>query len=225
MWSIKLKGGKLEKMKIGIIGSGHIGSTVGALWIKAGHEILFSSRHPEHLTALVAQLGPKAHAGSIAEAVAFSDVLLLSVPWGGVAEAIGAAGSLAGKIVIDTTNQYGRGGLEHFPNGISALEFNAHRMPGAKLVKSYNTLTSGFQASAAGRTGPTRVAMPYAGENADAKQVVAGLITDSGFDPFDVGGWKEAHFLEAPRRPGAFYGEEWHLDTAAELLAQLTKRG
>lgn len=209
-------------MNIGIIGSGHIGGTIGGLWAKAGHHVLLSSRNPEQLTELVNAIGPNARAGSIREAAQFGEVVLLSVPWAGVEEAIAAAGSLDGKIVIDTTNQFARGGVQQLPDNISAVEFNARRIKGARLVKAYNTLTSGFQAQSAGRSGPQRVAMPYVGEDAEAKRIVAGLIIDSGFDPFDVGGWAEAHFMEPPRRPNAFYGEEWHLDTAQALLNQLT---
>lgn len=211
-------------MKIGIIGSGHIGATVGQLWTRAGHEVLFSSRHPEQLSELLRDAGANARAGSIREAADFGEVVLLSVPWRAVEEALAAAGSLAGKIVIDTTNQFAAGGVQPLPGGISALEFNARRARGARLVKAYNTLTSGFLAQSAGRSGQQRVVMPYAGEDAQARQVVERLIAESGFDPFDVGGWSEAYLIEPPRRPGAFYGEEWHLDTARTLLNQLTQR-
>lgn len=208
-------------MKIGIIGSGRIGSTVGRLWAQAGHSILFSSRHPERLASLVATIPGDVRVGTIEEAAQFGNVLLLSVPWVGVEEALAAAGSLSGKIVIDTTNQYAAMGVQVLPNGMSAAEFNARRAPGARWTKAYNTLTSGFQAESAGRKGPERVVMPYAGKDSDAKRIVATLINDSGFEPFDVGGWAEAHWIEAPRRPGSFYGEEWHLDTARAFLAEL----
>ncbi|GHO72338.1 hypothetical protein KSD_01090 [Ktedonobacter sp. SOSP1-85] len=209
-------------MHLGIIGSGHIGATVGKLWAKAGHSVLFSSRNPEQLAELVKVAGPNTHAGSIQEATEFGEVVLLAVPWDGVEEALAAAKLRNGAIVIDTTNQFSAGSLQVFPGGISALEFNARRAKGARVVKAYNTLTSGFLAKVAGRSGQQRVAMPYAGEDAQAKQVVARLISESGFDPFDVGGWSEAHFIEPPRRPGAFYGEEWQLDTARAVLGRLT---
>ena len=92
-------------LKIGIIGSGNIGSTLGELWIKAGHEVLFSSRHPEQLQGLVTRLGPKAHAGTPREAATFGDVILVSVPYAALPE-IGRdlAKELPGKIVLDTCN-------------------------------------------------------------------------------------------------------------------------
>lgn len=211
-------------MNIGIIGSGRIGGTVGRLWAQAGHQVLFSSRRPEQLQGLAAQVGHGARIGSIREAAQFGEVVLLSVPWMGVEAALAAAGPLDGKILIDTTNQFTSTGLEQLPDGMSASAFNARRARGARLVKAYNTLTAGFQAAAAGRTGPQRVVMPYAGEDVVAKHVVARLIDDSGFEPFDIGGWELVQYIEPPRRPGAFYGEEWHLDTARDLFAQLSGR-
>jgi len=89
-------------MNIGIIGSGRIGGTVGRLWAQAGHSILFSSRNPEQLIDLVRSVGSNARNGTIRDAAEFGEVVLLSVPWGGVQEALDAAGSLYGKIVIDT---------------------------------------------------------------------------------------------------------------------------
>ena len=96
------------------------------------------------------------------------------------------AGSLERKIVIDTTNQFGRDGWEDLGGG--PRQVNAARMPGARYTKAFNTLTSGFQAQAAGRTGPDRVVMFLCGDDEEAKGVVAGLIDDAGFTPVDMGG-------------------------------------
>jgi predicted dinucleotide-binding enzyme len=209
-------------MKIGIIGAGHIGGNAGRLFAQAGHDVLFSfSRDPRSLADLAAATGPRATHGTPGEAVKFGEVVMLSVPWGVIDEALAQAGSLAGKIVIDTTNQFGSQGVAKLPGGSSAAEYNQRRMPGAKLVKAYNTLTSGFQASAAGRTGADRVVLFYAGEDPDAKATVAALIDDSGFAPVDLGGWNTVHYMEAPRRPGAVYGEEYHLADAQAFVAQL----
>ena len=212
---------RITYMNIGVIGSGHIGGTVGRLWAQAGHSVFFNSRNPEDLTDLVRSVGANAHSGTIQEATDFGEVVLLSVPWGGVQEALDAAGSLDGKIVIDTTNQFSPNGVVQLPGGISALEFNQQRAKGAKLVKAYNTLTAGFQASSAGQQGVDRVVMPYVGRDANAKQVAAQLINDSGFEPFEIP-FELVHAIEPPRRPNAFYGEEWHLDTARALVAQLS---
>src|SRR5438477_5941943 len=94
-----------DKLKIGVIGSGHIGGTIGGLWIKAGHPVLFSSRHPDELKDLVAGLGPLAEAGTVAQAIAYGDALLIAVPYGALPQ-IGQdyGGALKGKIVLDACN-------------------------------------------------------------------------------------------------------------------------
>jgi 8-hydroxy-5-deazaflavin:NADPH oxidoreductase len=206
-------------MRIGIIGAGRIGSNAGRLFAMSGHELLFSfARDPNDLSTRAEAVGPRARTGTPSEAVAFGEVVMLSVPWRTIDEALAQAGPLGGKIVIDTTNQFGANGVVELPGGMSAAEYNAERMPGARLVKAYNTLTSGFQAEAAGRTGPDRVVMFYAGEDVEAKQVVARLIEDSGFTAVDMGGWDTVKYMEAPRRPGAVYGEEYHLPEARAFV-------
>ena len=149
-----------------------------------------------------------ARAGTPAEAAAFGDVVILAVPWPLIGDAIAQAGSLDGKVVIDTTNPFGPGGWE-IPEGRTSTQVNQERLPGAKVVKSFNTLTAGFQQEAAGRTGDARVAMFLAGDDAEAKAVVAGLVEDAGFDPVDTGAAADSTILEAPRRAGAVYGEEY----------------
>ena len=184
--------------------------------------MLFSySRDPAKLQALAAAAGAGARAGTPAEAASFGEVVLLSVPWDGIDDAVRAAGSLAGRIVIDTTNQFGAAGLVQLPEGLTAAEVNAARLPGARPVKTFNTLTAGFQAQAAQRTPERRVAMFLAGEDGQAKQVVAGLVADAGFEPVDLGGWQQVAIMEAPRRPGAVYGEEYRPDAARRIAAAL----
>jgi predicted dinucleotide-binding enzyme len=193
------------------------------MFVRAGHEVLISlSRSPDKLAEIATKLGPKARAGTPPEAVAFGDVVLFSVRWSLIDLALQQAGSLSGKIVIDTCNQFGPGS-ELIPKGMTAARFNQNRMPGARLVKTFNTLTAGFQHSESGRSGPDRVAMFYAGDDAEAKRIVGQLIDESGFVPIDVGGLDDATPMEAPRRPGAVYGEEYHEDTAKAFLAQHRK--
>ena len=203
-------------MRIAIVGTGRIGANAARLFARAGHEVVLSfSRDQDKLEALAAELGGRA--ASPREAVQAAEVVFFSVPWRMVDEVLEQTGSLAGKIVIDTTNQYGRAGWEDL-GGRTAAQVNAGRMPGARYTKAFNTLTSGFQAEAAGRTGPDRVVMFLCGDDEEAKRVVAGLIDDAGFTPVDMGGTADAAPMEAPRRPGAVYGEEVHEPEAREFV-------
>jgi 8-hydroxy-5-deazaflavin:NADPH oxidoreductase len=118
--------------------------------------------------------------------------------------------------VIDTSNQFGS--VSPPAEGQTAAEHNAARMPGARYTKSFNTLTSGFQAEVADRTGDDRVVQWICGDDAEAKRAVAGLITDAGYVPVDLGGTADCAVMEAPRRPGAVYGEEYRLADAPKVL-------
>lgn len=206
-------------MQIGVIGAGRIGGNAARLLTQAGHDVVVSfSRDPQRLQAFADEIG--ARAGSPAEA-AEADVVILSVPWRLVPEAVEQAGGLDGRIVIDTTNQFGPGGVEEIPGGLTAAQFNQQRMPGARLVKSFNTLTSAFQAAEAGRPEDTRVVLFLCGDDAEAKEIVAGLIRDAGFEPVDVGGLADATVMEAPRRDGAVYGEEYRPAEARAVVEAL----
>jgi predicted dinucleotide-binding enzyme len=196
-------------MRIAVIGPGRIGGNAARLLARAGHEVTLAfSRDQERLRALAEEIG--ATATDAAAAVADADVVILSVPWRLVDEALAQTGPLDGKVVIDTTNQFGAGGLEALPDGQTAVQVNQRRMPGARLVKTFNTLTSAFQASEAHRPDPDqRVVLFLAGDDVEAKEIVSGLIRDAGFEPADVGGLADASVMEAPRRDGAVYGEEY----------------
>ena len=205
-------------MRIGIIGAGRIGGNAARLFAKAGHDVLVSySRDEGKLAQLATAIGGRA--GTPREAVEFGEVVLFSVPWRLVDDVLSEAGALAGTIVIDTTNQFGGDGWEDL-GGRTAAQVNAARMPGGRYTKSFNTMTAGFQAEAAGRAGPDRVVMFLCGDDEDAKRVVAGLIDDAGFTPVDIGGTADAAPMEAPRRPGAVYGEEVHEDEARAFMAE-----
>ena len=132
--------------------AGGIGGNAARLLARAGHDVLVSfSRDPAKLRALADAIGERAVAVTPSEAVRDGEVVMLSVPWPVVEEALAEAGPLAAKTVLDTTNQFGPNGLEQLPEGTSAAQVNAERMPGARLVKSFNILTACFQAEAAER--------------------------------------------------------------------------
>ena len=204
-------------MRVGIIGAGRIGGGIAWQLAGAGHEVLLSfSRDPQSLEVLAAELGPGVTTGSPADAVEFGEVVVLSVPWSTLPQALEQAGPLVGKIVIDTTNQFGAPPLP--ADGQTAASFNASRMPGARYTKSFNTLTSAFQAETAGRKGDERVVQWLCGDDAEAKQVVAGLIEDAGFVPVDLGGTAGCAVMEAPRRLGTVYGEEYRAADAQAVV-------
>src|SRR5689334_11892168 len=177
------------KMKIGVIGAGHIGGTIGGLWIKAGHPVFFSSRHPEELKDLVARLGSFAQAGTVEQAIAFGDVVFIAVPYGALPQ-IGKdyGNSLKGKIVLDADNAVAsRDGAiadEVERNGIGVT--SQKYLPGARLVRAFNTLSYTIFEREANRPAP-RLAVPIAGDDPEAVQVAAQLVRDAGFDPVEVG--------------------------------------
>lgn len=204
-------------MKIGIIGSGNIGGTVGKLWAQAGHDVLFSSRNPEKLSSLIAEAGSNAKAGTVAEAVAEADIILVAVYYDTINDAIAASNDWAGKIVIDATNPYSRanGQIQRLPGISSGLEF-AQKLPQTQIVKAYNTLASATLASDAHRTDPD--VLFYCGNDPSAKKTVAQLILDSGFIGLDTGSLNQVTLQEPD---GPLYGQPFTLDAARELLASL----
>ena len=207
-------------MRIGVIGAGRIGGNLARLLTQAGHEVSISyTRDPAELSRRAADIGCRA--ATVAEAADFGEVVIVSVPWSRLDAVFAETGPLTGKIVIDTTNHFSAGGVTDL-GPRTAAEVNQARLPGARLVKAYNTLTAGFQASAAGRTGADRVVMFLCGDDPTAKTVVSRLITDSGFTPFDIGTLADAAPMEAPRRPGAVYGEEFHLADAERFFGPRT---
>jgi predicted dinucleotide-binding enzyme len=207
-------------MKVGVIGAGRIGGNAGRLLARAGHAVMFSfARSEDSLARAAAAAGESATTGTPADAIAFGEVIVFAVPWRAIDEALHEAGYLAGKVILDTTNQFGADGIVELPDGMSAAEFNARRMSGAGYVKSLNTLTAGFQAEAAERPPGERVAMFLGGDDADAKRIVSELIADMGFEPVDVGGFGEIWIMEAPRRDGAVYGEEYRPADARKIAA------
>jgi predicted dinucleotide-binding enzyme len=177
-------------LKIGIIGSGRIGGTLGELWAKAGHEVMFSSLDLEHDKELAKTVGAKAQAGTPAQAAAWGDVLLISVPYTALPQ-IGKdyASSITGKVVLDTSNPIeSRDGTmavsaREKGTGIASAEF----LPGARLVRAFNEV--GFRAlkSESNRAGD-KVAIPLAADDKKALEVAIRLVKDAGFEPVVVGG-------------------------------------
>jgi 8-hydroxy-5-deazaflavin:NADPH oxidoreductase len=203
-------------MKIGIVGAGRIGGNCAVQFAKGGHEVKLSGRDPSKLEPLAAEIGDAASVGTPAEAADFGEVVVFAVPWDGFDDAVAAAGDLNGKIVIDTTNQYGSSEMP--TEGQTAASFHAEKVDGAIYTKSFNTLTSTFQAEVAFRPEAERVVQWVCGEDAVAKQLVMGLIADAGYAPVDLGTNADATVMEAPRRDGAVYGEEYRRPDAEKVV-------
>ena len=182
--------GQDAPLKIGIIGSGHIGSTIGGLWIRSGHPVMFSSRHPEELKPLVEGLGSLARAGTVDEAIDFGDVVFIAVPYGAYPQIGKDYGSkLSGKVVLDAGNAVAaRDGsdltAETKEEGIGLT--SAKYLPGARIVRAFNSMGYQFFGSQANRAG-ARMAVPIASDDKDALIIASTLVHDAGFDPVVIG--------------------------------------
>lgn len=177
-----------DKMKIGIVGSGRVGGAVGGAWVKAGHEVMFSSLNIEDDRKLAASLGPNAKAGTTREAVAFGNVVLLSVPYKAMPSIAKDLGDLLkGKIVIDTSNPIvARDGdvavaARERGAGLASVEY----LPSARIVRAFNAI--GYARMAEARNNPGKVGMPIAGDDKEAINVATRLIRDVGYEPVLVG--------------------------------------
>lgn len=207
-----------KKIPIGTIGAGRIGATIGKLWIENGHKVFFSDRHPEQLRGMVALLGPLAQEGSIDQAIAFGEAILLTVPYGAIPQ-IGHdyAAQLKGKIVLDTCNAVpdrdGAIAEEVEKNGIGVT--TQKYFPGARIVRAFNTIGYMYFAREANRPDP-KLAVPIAGDDPEAVRVAAQLVRDAGFDPVVVGKLADARLFQ---RGGPGYGQRV---TAAELRQKLS---
>lgn len=203
-------------MRIGIVGAGRIGGNCARQFAKGGHEVKLSGRDLSKLEPLADEIGEAASVGTPAEAAEFGEVVVFAVPWDGFDDAVTSAGDISGKIIIDTTNQYGSSEMP--AEGQTGASFHAARVDGARYTKSFNTLTAAFQAEAAFRPEAERVVQWVCGDDVAAKQVVMGLIDDAGYAPLDFGRNEDAAVMEAPRRPGAVYGDEYRLPEAEKVV-------
>jgi 8-hydroxy-5-deazaflavin:NADPH oxidoreductase len=172
-----------------VVGSGRVGGTLGGVWVRAGHEVMFSSRNIAHDKALAAKLGANARAGTPREAAAFCEVLLVSVPYGALPEVGKDLGDLIkGKVVIDTCNPFvGRDGeIGTWARERGAGLASAELLPGARLVRAFNAISHARMGTA--HEQPGRMGMPIAGDDPQAIAIAARLIRDIGYEPVLIGG-------------------------------------
>jgi predicted dinucleotide-binding enzyme len=211
---------KEVEMRIGIIGSGRIGSTAGGLFADAGHEVaIANSRGPETLTELVSEIGERATAATVEEAASFGDAVLVAIPFrahGGL-----PADELAGRVVIDAMNYYsGRDGdMGELDDGsTTSSELLAAHLPEAKVVKAFNTMNwQVLRDRPKPGGGKDRLAIFLAGDDVEAKTLVSGLIEEIGFAPVDTGNLAEGGRRQQPGSP--LYNEPVTESEARGVLA------
>ena len=210
-----------EKLKIGIIGSGKVGSALGTTWVNAGHEVMFSSRHIEHDQSLAAGLGAGARAGTPREAAAFGDVLLVAVPYGALPD-VGKdlAGLIDGKLIIDACNPFPNrdGEVADWALEKGAGLASAELLPGAHIVRAFNAIGAASMGSAYQE--PGRIGMPIAGDDAEAVAIASALIVEIGYEPVLIGGLEMGKYL-MPRTP---LGGERSADEIRQIAADIGNR-
>lgn len=207
--------------RIGIIGAGMIGATTARLFVEAGHDVAVSnSRGPASLARLVADLGPGARALTPADAARWGDIVLLAVPWR-APEALPPADAVAGKIVIDAMNPYASNGGPVDLGDSSASEETRKRLPGARLVKAFNTIWYKHLAERGRKDLPVedRHAIFVAGDDEEAIGTVKKLIEDIGFGPVATGSLAEGGRRQQPDAP--LYNKVLTVREARALLDQL----
>lgn len=208
-------------MNIGIIGAGRMGSGLGRIWAKKGHNVCFSySRDQEKLKGLAAA-SPNCSWGSPDEAVRSGEIILLSVGWDSVVDALKAAGPIEGKILIDCTNPL-KPDLSDIAIGhtTSAAEEITRLAPGARVVKAFNTIFAEVYHSDSRLFGSRRATMFYCGDDTDAKSEVAKIINEMGLAPIDAGPLTSARYLEplAMLMIRLGYGQGMGTDIAMSLI-------
>lgn len=185
-------------MNIGIIGSGNMGSGLGRLWAAKGHNIFFSFSRDMNKLARLAESTPNSKAVSPAEAVESADVVLISVGYGMIKEALAETGLIQNKIIIDCTNPV-KADLSGLSIGLttSAAEEIARLVPQSRVVKAFNTIFAEIYHSENRLFGSRMSTMLYCGDDGDSKSVVSQLIRETGFEPIDAGPLKSARYLES----------------------------
>lgn len=207
-------------MKIGIIGSGNIGGNLGKHWAKVGHEVLFSSRHPEELGSLITEAGNKARAVSVTEAFeADADVYVLAMPFKDIDKISELyAGEYANKIILDATNPYperdGEMAQEVCDANYNASEYTAMKFSTAKTAKAFNTIKTELLRDQAFRTFE-KLAIPYAAQDEQGKTVTKQLIEDIGFDAVYVGNLSNTKMMDPDQE---IYGKSVGAKELTELI-------
>jgi 8-hydroxy-5-deazaflavin:NADPH oxidoreductase len=208
--------GSAKPMRIGVIGAGALGGTVGRVLVKAGHEVKFSSRHPEELAARVRELGPRASTGTPREAAEFGTVLLFAVPY----EALPQLGrdlkdDIRGKVVLDACNTSSKtdSALVREVQANGAGLTSAKLLPDTHLVRAFSAVDA-TQVEASFKHEREKLGVPLAGDDAEALQVTAQLVRDAGCEPVIVGNLAACKSFDRD-------GPGWRANTSAPNLRHL----
>jgi predicted dinucleotide-binding enzyme len=208
-------------MRIGVIGSGNIGSAAAHQFVDAGHEVaIANSRGPDSLGELVEELGEQAHAATVEDAARFGELVLVAIPLGAIGELPAAA--FAGKIVVDANNYYpGRDGQipELDSDQTTSSELLARQLPEATVIKAFNTMYAATLREQGHRESPPgdRLVLYVAGDDPDAKRRVLGLIEEIGFAGVDTGSLAQGGRRQQPG--SAVYTKEVTPAEAENLLS------
>jgi 8-hydroxy-5-deazaflavin:NADPH oxidoreductase len=205
-------------MRIGVIGSGRVGSNLGRVWAQAGNEVMFSSLNLENDKKLAAEVGPNARAGTAREAARFGEVLLFAVPYKALPE-LGKSldGLLKGKVVINASNPFpkrdGEIANEALQKGAGVID--AQLLPGARIVRAFNAI--GAAAMGQAHEDPGRIGMPIAGDDKEAIEITSRLVREIGYVPVLVGGLDMGKYV----RPGTPLQGEHTPDEIRKIAATL----
>jgi predicted dinucleotide-binding enzyme len=213
-------------MKVGIIGSGRIGGTLAFLVSRIGHDVLVGSRNPAARLALEEALAGRGRVAEIDGAAEFGDLVILAAPWAAAfaGDALPSPERCKGKVVVDAMNPFRPGGGLFDLAGATSTGVIAGRLPGARVVKAFNTirddrLAGGGRADA---SHAERQAIFVAADDAEAKAVVLGLVEELGFAAVDTGSLARGR-LQEPGQP--LFNHPMTGSEAEQLLAELKVRG
>ncbi len=183
---------------IAVIGTGNVGGALGPRFSELGHDIIYGSRQPQRadVQALVARTFGDPSAMLPAEAAAAADIVVMATKWADAEVALRSLGDLSGKIILDPNNavRINSAGMREHDVQTSTAQMIQSWAPNARVVKAFNTLGAGTMANPSSAGGP--VTIPIAGDDADAKAVVASLVTGIGFEVVDMGDLSAAHVIE-----------------------------
>jgi len=180
-------------MKVGILGSGNVGGTVGRLWADAGHHLMFGVRNPraDRVQGVLRDIGTHAHAGTLQQAIDFGDVVLIALPWAAAAELLPQLENLDGKILIDATNRFTKPPADTLGSAAEDLQAVA---PSARVYKMFSTL--GWETILDPDFGGIQASTFVCGDEPEGKAIVMQLAEDAGLDPVDVGPLQDAVLIE-----------------------------